>query len=230
MPSHTSPQFSPTGHIRDPQHCSRVCEWILDLGYQKAASSKFSRFSLPKISAHQMNSPQPLLCPNIPSQGEQSPSSRSSGKEESPWDQNVTDSEDMINYLNRQNYIPLVTFSSTSTLPLPPFPPASPQQFFPLWTCASKGSVPFTLLSAKCFLFSTTCPRPSHQLLIKWSMNMQINPRTHFIKLNKKKKKEACHVQQQNRWWGGLLWESGDRCCLVEEEGVGWEGICTIHD
>lgn len=120
-----------------------------------------------------------------------------------PGTWNVTDSEDMIKYLNWQNYIPLVTFS-TVCLSLSPSFPASPRQLFPLWTRASQGSVLSTLLPAKCFLFSTTRRRPSHQLLIKWSMNMQISPHTHFIKLNKKEE-TTWHAQEQNRWWGGLL-------------------------
>lgn len=120
MPSHTSP----TGHIRDPQHCTRVCEWVLDLGYQTAASSKFSRFSLLKISVHQMCPHN--LCPVLISHPKERnlPAPALLAKHKAPGTE-MSHSEDMINYLNRQNYIPLVTFSSTCALPLP-FPPHQP--------------------------------------------------------------------------------------------------------
>lgn len=126
-------------------------------------------------------------------------------EERAPGTWNVTNSEDMIKYLNWQNYIPLVTFStvcSASHSPLPSLP--APGSSSPCGHMPARDLF-FPLCSLlNVFSFSTTCPRPSHQLLIKWSMNMQISPHTHFIKLNKKEEM-TWHAQQQNRWWGGLL-------------------------
>lgn len=108
----------------------QVCEWVLALGYWRTGSSKCFRFLRAKTSSH---SPECLPCPHLlPSQGEEpscpcSPGN-SSTKEKSPWDWKVTDSEDMINYSNWQNCIPLVTFNtvySASRSPLPFLPAPS---------------------------------------------------------------------------------------------------------
>lgn len=141
-PFYTTTQFSPTGHIRDPLQQGL---WMSP-GFRVPNSSflKICKIFTTKYISPSNDSPQPLPCPHLSSQGEQPPCSCSSGKGESSWDWNVTDSEDMINYLNRQNYIPLVTFSSTSTLPLPlPFPPCQPPAVLPPVDMCQQGICSF---------------------------------------------------------------------------------------